>query len=120
VTQGDAAHGKPKRRRSRDSSAARPAPGARVEDVRAALRGANLIPETEVALKRGRVDLRAGSTAIELKVQGTAERVLRQLTMYAEDPEIDDLVLVTSSAKLRSMPAQINGKPLFVVFLPRL
>jgi hypothetical protein len=91
-----------------------------VEDVRAALRGANLIPETEVALKRGRVDLRAGSTAIELKVQGTAERVLRQLTMYAEDPEIDDLVLVTSSAKLRSMPAQINGKPLFVVFLPRL
>jgi hypothetical protein len=91
-----------------------------VEDVRAALRGANLIPETEVALLRGRVDLRAGSTAIELKVQGTVDRVLRQLTMYAEDPAVIDLVLVTSSAKLRSMPAQINGKPLFVVFLPRL
>lgn len=91
-----------------------------VEDVRAALRSAGLLPETEVALKRGRVDLRAGSTAIELKVQGSPDKVLRQLAMYAEDPEIDDLVLVTSSAKLRSMPAQINGKPLVVVFLPRL
>lgn len=91
-----------------------------VEDVRAALRRADLIPETEVALARGRVDLRAGSTAIELKVQGTAERVLRQLTMYAEDPAVEDLVLVTTSAKLRAMPAEIHGKPLYVVFLPRL
>lgn len=91
-----------------------------VEDVRAALRRADLIPETEVALKRGRVDLRAGSTAIELKVQGTADTVLRQLQMYAEDPAITDVVLVTSSSKLRSMPAQVHGKPLFVVFLPRL
>lgn len=91
-----------------------------VEDVRAALRRANLIPETEVALKRGRVDLRAGSTAIELKVQGTAATVLRQLQMYASDPTITDLVLVTSSSKLRSMPSQVHGKPLVVVFLPRL
>jgi hypothetical protein len=91
-----------------------------VEDVRAALRSAGLLPETEVALTRGRVDLRANGTAIELKVQGTAEKVLRQLTMYAEDPTIVDLVLVTSSAKLRSMPAEINGKPVHVVFLPRL
>ncbi len=91
-----------------------------VEDVRAALRCSGLSPETEVALTRGRVDLRVGGTAIELKVKGTADKVLRQLAMYAEDPTIVDLVLVTSSAKLCAMPSEINGKPVFVVFLPRL
>ncbi len=99
----------------------RPGPEAvLVEDVRAALRRENLIPETEVALTKGRVDLRAGATAIELKVQGAAVNVIRQLARYAEDPTILDVVLVTSSAKLRAMPPEINGKPLYVVFIPRL
>lgn len=90
------------------------------EDVRSALRRAGLIPEIEVTLTQGRVDLRVGATAIELKVQGATEKVLSQLSRYAEDPTITDVVLVTSSAKLRVMPAEIGGKPLHVIYLPRL
>jgi|SRR5690606_11270448 len=90
------------------------------EDVRAALRRAGLLPEVEVELTRGRVDLRVESIAVELKVQGAVDKVLAQLARYAEDPTIEVVLLVTSSAKLRAMPGSVGGKPLHVVYLPRL
>jgi hypothetical protein len=90
------------------------------EDVRAALIKAGENAMREVPLTRGRVDLRVGGTAIELKVKGTAEKVEAQLLRYAEDPTVLDLVLVTTSAKLRAMPSTIGGKKLHVVYLPRL
>ena len=90
------------------------------EDVHAALSKAGENPMREVPLTRGRVDLRVGGTAIELKVQGTVEKVEAQLLRYAEDPTVIDLVLVTTSAKLRAMPSSIGGKKLHVVYLPRL
>lgn len=91
-----------------------------VEDVRQALTNAGVEWQAEVPLSQGRVDLLAGSTAIELKVRETPAKVLAQLERYAEDPAITDLVLVTSSAKLRLMPARVGGKRLAVVYLPRL
>jgi hypothetical protein len=90
------------------------------EDVRAALAGADLLAQHEAQLSQGRVDLRVGAVAVELKVQGTVDKVLAQLRRYAADPEIAEVVLVTTSAKLRAMPAEIGGKPLHVVYLPRL
>lgn len=90
------------------------------EDVHAALSRAGENSMREVPLTRGRVDLRVSGTAIELKVKGTAEAVEAQLRRYAEDPTVIDLVLVTTSAKLRSMPSTIGGKKLHVVYLPRL
>lgn len=100
-----------------------PRPGSEAvlaEDVLAALRGAGLDPTHEAKLSRGRVDLRIGPIAIELKVKGSAERVLAQLARYAEDPEITSVILVTSSAKHRLMPSTVGGLPLTVVYLPRL
>ncbi len=90
------------------------------EDVRAALARAGLLAASEVQLTEGRVDLRVQGTAIELKVKGSPAAVLRQLQRYGRDETVVDVVLVTSSAKLRSMPAMVEGKPLHVVWLPRL
>lgn len=90
------------------------------EDVAAALRQAQIEISVESQLSRGRVDLRAGATAIELKVQGSPAKVLAQLRRYADDPTVVDVVLVTTSAKHRSLPSSVGGKPLRVVYLPRL
>jgi hypothetical protein len=90
------------------------------EDVAAALRSAGLDVQRERELTRGRVDLCLGSVVIELKVQGTADAVLRQLQRYAHDPTVSTLVLVTTSAKHRAMPATLGPKPLHVIYLPRL
>jgi len=90
------------------------------EDVQAALTRAGLLAASEVQLTEGRVDLRVQGTAIELKVQGSPAAVLRQLQRYGRDETVVDVVLVTSSAKLRSMPPMVEGKPLHVVWLPRL
>lgn len=90
------------------------------EDVRKALASAGLLTEAEVVLTEGRVDLRVQATAIELKVQGSPAAVLRQLQRYGRDASVVDVVLVTSSAKLRAMPSQVEGKTLHVVWLPRL
>lgn len=90
------------------------------EDVRRALDLAGLLAESEAQLSEGRVDIRVASTAIELKVQGSPAAVLRQLQRYGRDDSVVDVVLVTSSAKLRAMPPRVEGKPLHVVWLPRL
>lgn len=90
------------------------------QDVTAALRAAGVEIQAESQISRGRVDLLAGATAIELKVQGSPAKVLEQLRRYADDPTVIDVVLVTTSAKHRSMPSSVGGKPLRVVYLPRL
>ena len=48
------------------------------EDVRSALRRAGLIPEIEVTLIQGRVDLRVGATAIEVQSDPEAMRRLAE------------------------------------------
>lgn len=66
---------------------------------------------------RDRIDFLAGTTGIEVKIAGTPAEVTRQLRRYAEHPEIAALVLVTTRARHRSVPVEIGGKPVRVVFL---
>lgn len=90
------------------------------EDVQRALTTAEIEAVVESKLTTGRVDLRVGTIAVELKVKGTAAAVLGQLERYAKDPAITEVILVTTSAKLRGMPAEVGGKQLHVVYLMRL
>lgn len=48
---------------------------------------------------------------IEIKVAGQWPDVIRQLTRYAECPELDALILVTTRAKHHHVPTDIDGKP---------
>lgn len=79
--------------------------------------------EREIRLSaRDRIDLLVHRTGIEVKVAkpGSAtpiERVLAQLGRYAESDQIDELVLVSTSARHRIVPQTIGGKPLRVVVL---
>lgn len=56
-----------------------------------------------------------GHIALELKIKCNRRHMLRQLERYAAHDCIDSLVLMTVSAT--GMPAEICGKPLFVVKL---
>lgn len=49
--------------------------------------------------------------AIEVKVGGSPAAILRQLRSYAEHPDVDALLLVTSLAKLAQIPDTLAGKP---------
>lgn len=69
--------------------------------------------------KAGRVDFMVGRSALEVKTQGSRWAVLRQLLRYAEHPDVDEVVLVTTSMKL-DVPKRLAGKPARVVRIPRL
>ncbi len=64
-----------------------------------------------------RIDFMAGSVGIEVKIWGTRNEVLRQLGRYAEFDNISALVLVSTKANHRTMPATLNGKPIHIASL---
>lgn len=87
--------------------------------IKERLDNAEVYPEREVHLSDGqsRIDLLAGRTGIEVKLEGSWANVIRQLTRYAKCPEIESLVLVTTRAKHHKLPDQLCGKPLHLVSL---
>jgi len=56
----------------------------------------------------------AAGLAIELKVDGTRNAVLRQLIRYAEHDCVKSLLLITTRSKHLGMPATLQAKPLAV------
>jgi hypothetical protein len=70
----------------------------------------------------GRIDfyLPALRCGIELKAGrsgGGPSKVCGQLVGYAEHPDIDELIVVSTRASLRSLPVTLRGKPLHAVIL---
>lgn len=70
-----------------------------------------------VLTPKDRIDFVVGGIGIETKVDGSLASVTRQLWRYAHLPEISELILVTTRAKHRTQPNEMNGKPLLVVHL---
>jgi hypothetical protein len=66
---------------------------------------------------RDRVDLLVDRVGIEVKVDGSAGNVVRQLERYADSEDLDALVLASSRRHHLAMPAALNGKPVVVVSL---
>lgn len=74
--------------------------------------------KAEVVLTpKDRIDFMVGEIGIEVKVDFPEAAVTRQLWRYAQHDKIKALILVTTRSKHRDLPAEINGKPLFVVWL---
>ena len=67
--------------------------------------------------KKDRIDFLVDKIGIEVKTDGALAAVTRQLWRYAECPEIDALILVTTRQAHRNMPDTLLGKPLFVIWL---
>ena len=74
--------------------------------------------DREVAIGPGdRLDFLVGTTAIEVKVDGGRNDLLRQLKRYARHEGIEDLVVVTSRARHAGLPDSIGSKPIWVVWV---
>ena len=74
--------------------------------------------EAEVRLTpHDRIDFMVGRVGIEVKVGHPLSSVLRQLHRYAQCPEIDELLLVTTRTTHAATPETINGKPVKFSFL---
>jgi hypothetical protein len=81
---------------------------------------AGLSVEQEVMLTPAdRIDFLILGVGIEVKVKGSTPRVADQLRRYAQHPRIQQLVLVTSRGKHRSLDGEIyHDVPVTVARLP--
>ncbi len=66
---------------------------------------------------RDRVDFLVEKIGIEVKIKGAPTAVARQLNRYVKSDLIESILLVTTKATLRVMPATLNGKLINVVYL---
>jgi hypothetical protein len=74
--------------------------------------------EREVALNaRDRVDFMVGRIGIECKVAHSATQVIRQLIRYVESPLVDEIILVTTRHSHQTIPTEMGGKSIHVVYL---
>lgn len=88
------------------------------EGLAGALTASGWTVEREVRLSEvSRIDLLIGRVGIEVKIAGTVEAVARQLQRYAASDLFDALVLVTSRARHRAVPAVLGGKPVTVIMV---
>lgn len=67
-----------------------------------------------ILTKQDRIDFLCGRVGVECKIQGSLASVTRQLHRYAQCPEIDELLLVTTRLQHSRVPKTINGKPITV------
>lgn len=81
------------------------------------MRQGGLHVEPEVPIEGGRIDFLVGSIGIEVKVNGNAEALRRQITGYAADDRVSALVVVTSRYRHTLGPRTIGGKPVEYVYL---
>ncbi len=77
------------------------------------LRAGGVAFERETRLSsRDRLDFLVGDVAIEVKLKGTVNDLLRQLSRYTEHESVGELLVVTGRVQLSGLPEQIVGKPL--------
>lgn len=55
--------------------------------------------------------------ALEVKVDGSATDLLRQIHRYAGHDEVEGVIVLTTKSRHRSMPPEVNGVPVFVLWL---
>lgn len=73
-----------------------------------ALTDAHIEHTREVSVVGGRIDFLADRLGIEVKIKGSTAAVARQLSAYANDPGITELLLVTTRPRHRAVTASID------------
>lgn len=64
-----------------------------------------------------RPDFMVGGVAIEVKVNGSTNALIRQLHRYAQHERVESILVVTNRARLTQLPTELGGKPLVVAAL---
>lgn len=90
-----------------------------LQDGIASVLGAAGVPfERERPLSPADVpDFTCGATAVEVKIKGSLAAVTRQLHRYAQHPEVEEILLVTTKAAHTRVARLINGKRVHVHFI---
>ena len=89
--------------------------------IASALTASSIPHQREYRLnERDRLDFKVETIAIEVKVKGSLTETVRQVARYLLAPEIHSLIVVTTKAAHRGLPQNLNGKPIFVLYLPPL
>jgi len=70
--------------------------------------------------EKDRLDFKVGTIAIEVKIKGRLTEVARQVGRYLQSPELTSVILVTTKSAHRNLPPSLNGKPIYVSYLPSL
>lgn len=82
----------------------------------AAFEAEGLPAEPEARLTpRDCIDFLIGDIGVEVKVDGSAAEVERQLARYAASPLINSLVLITNCARHSKVKRELLGKPVAVI-----
>ena len=85
-------------------------------EIVARLQRASVPFEREVQMgAKKRPDFMLGSVVVEVKIQGSAMGILRQLKRYADDPRVEGVVLV--STRPITLPSLLGGKSVLAVDL---
>lgn len=87
------------------------------EGIERVLLDAAIPLEREFRLGRDRVDFWVEGIALEVKVDGSLSEVTRQLHRYAQAPQVRAVLLVTTRALHRRVPAEMTSKPIAVFYL---
>lgn len=88
------------------------------EALAAALTAAGFAVTREVRLStRDRADLLVDGVCVEVKLSGTTDRLLAQLGRYAAHDAVAELLVVTTRARHRDLPAEVGGKRCRVLHL---
>jgi len=65
-----------------------------------------------------RPDFLVDGVAVELKVKGGAPELERQVTRYLGHDQVLAVLVITNRSRHRGLPGQINGKPVWVMWIP--
>ena len=88
------------------------------EGIRRVLKGHKIRFRKEVILgDAGRIDFLVGKIGIELKVKESVSKVSKQLHAYAKQPEVEELLLITTRASHRRISRTMRGKHVTVLCL---
>lgn len=71
--------------------------------------------EVRISLKDRLDFLIKGGIAIETKIGGSLNRLTQQVHRYAQSDQVKAIIVLSPRAKHARLPAEINGKPVFVV-----
>lgn len=64
-----------------------------------------------------RPDFMIGSVALEVKIKGSLSAMLRQLSRYAQHPDVGAILAVGTPSWMTRIPSSLNGKEIRCVWL---